>query len=235
MFEIDNDSLLPKAQKGDKAAFSELVNGNMGLVKSIALRFRERGVDFEDLVQIGTIGLIKAIRNFDTSVGTRFSTYAVPMIMGEIKKYLRDDGIIKVSRELKRTGVLLQRKREEFMREKCAEPTVAELAALCGIEPEEAAAALEASSPLLSFSAPVGDGEATLENLVGSDNIGELAEKISLRQAIAALDETDRRIIVLRYWKGLSQSDVGRRVGMTQVMVSRREKRIISRLREELA
>ena len=121
------------------------------------------------------------------------------------------------------------------MREKCAEPTVAELAALCGIEPEEAAAALEASSPLLSFSAPVGDGEATLENLVGSDNIGELAEKISLRQAIAALDETDRRIIVLRYWKGLSQSDVGRTVGMTQVMVSRREKRIISRLREELA
>ena len=235
MFEIDNDSLLPKAQKGDKAAFSELVNGNMGLVKSIALRFRERGVDFEDLVQIGTIGLIKAIRNFDTSVGTRFSTYAVPMIMGEIKKYLRDDGIIKVSRELKRTGVLLQRKREEFMREKCAEPTVAELAALCGIEPEEAAAALEASSPLLSFSAPVGDCEATLENLVGSDNIGELAEKISLRQAIAALDETDRRIIVLRYWKGLSQSDVGRTVGMTQVMVSRREKRIISRLREELA
>ena len=100
---------------------------------------------------------------------------------------------------------------------------------------EEAAAALEASSPLLSFSAPVGDGEATLENLVGSDNIGELAEKISLRQAIAALDETDRRIIVLRYWKGLSQSDVGRTVGMTQVMVSRREKRIISRLREELA
>lgn len=158
MFEIDNDSLLPKAQKGDKAAFSELVNGNMGLVKSIALRFRERGVDFEDLVQIGTIGLIKAIRNFDTSVGTRFSTYAVPMIMGEIKKYLRDDGIIKVSRELKRTGVLLQRKREEFMREKCAEPTVAELAALCEIEPEEAAAALEASSPLLSFSSPVGDG-----------------------------------------------------------------------------
>ena len=99
-------------------------------------------MDFEDLVQIGTIGLIKAIRNFDTSVGTRFSTYAVPMIMGEIKKYLRDDGIIKVSRELKRTGVLLQRKREEFMREKCAEPTVAELAALCGIEPEEAAAAV---------------------------------------------------------------------------------------------
>lgn len=235
MFEIDNDSLLPKAQSGDKTAFSELVNGNMGLVKSIALRFRERGVDFEDLVQIGTIGLIKAIRNFDTSVGTRFSTYAVPMIMGEIKKYLRDDGIIKVSREVKRTGVLLQRKREEFMREKCAEPTVSELAALCGIGLEEAVAALEASSPPLSFSAPVGDGEATLENLVGNDNIGELAEKLSLRQAVSSLNETDRKIIVLRYWKGLSQSDVGRCVGMTQVMVSRREKRIISRLREELA
>jgi len=102
MFEFDNDALLPKAQGGDRAAFAELISGNMGLVKSIAVRFRDRGVDFEDLVQIGTIGLIKAVRNFDTSVGTRFSTYAVPMIMGEIKKFLRDDGIIKVSRELKR-------------------------------------------------------------------------------------------------------------------------------------
>lgn len=235
MFDFDNDSLLPKAQSGDKTAFSELISGNMGLVKSIAVRFRDRGVDFEDLVQIGTIGLIKAVRNFDTGVGTRFSTYAVPMIMGEIKKFLRDDGIIKVSRELKRTGMMVQRKREEFMREKCSEPTVAELAELCGVDMETVAEAIEAASPLLSFSAPVGDGESTLENIVGTDNIGELAEHISLRQAIASLDDTDRRIIVLRYWKGMSQTEVGKSVGMTQVMVSRREKRIIGKLREELA
>ncbi len=235
MFDFDNDSLLPKAQSGDKTAFSELISGNMGLVKSIAVRFRDRGVDFEDLVQIGTIGLIKAVRNFDTGVGTRFSTYAVPMIMGEIKKFLRDDGIIKVSRELKRTGMMVQRKREEYMREKCSEPTVAELAELCGVDMETVAEAIEAASPLLSFSAPVGDGESTLENIVGTDNIGELAEHISLRQAIASLDDTDRRIIVLRYWKGMSQTEVGKSVGMTQVMVSRREKRIIGKLREELA
>lgn len=235
MFDFDNDSLLPKAQSGDKTAFSELISGNMGLVKSIAVRFRDRGVDFEDLVQIGTIGLIKAVRNFDTGVGTRFSTYAVPMIMGEIKKFLRDDGIIKVSRELKRTGMMVQRKREEYMREKCSEPTVAELAELCGVDMETVAEAIEAASPLLSFSAPVGDGESTLENIIGTDNIGELAEHISLRQAIASLDDTDRRIIVLRYWKGMSQTEVGKSVGMTQVMVSRREKRIIGKLREELA
>ena len=228
-------ALIRQSHDGDEKAREQLVEENIGLIWCIVKRFYGRGAEPEDLFQIGSIGLLKAIDKFDMTYDVKFSTYAVPMIMGEIKKYLRDDGIIKVSRELKRTGVLLQRKREEFMREKCAEPTVAELAALCGIETEEAAAALEASSPLLSFSAPVGDGEATLENLVGSDNIGELAEKISLRQAIAALDETDRRIIVLRYWKGLSQSDVGRTVGMTQVMVSRREKRIISRLREELA
>lgn len=235
MFDTDNDALIPLAQGGDKSAFDEVIGGNMGLVKSIAVRFRERGVDFEDLVQIGTIGLIKAVRNFDTSVGTRFSTYAVPMIMGEIKKFLRDDGMIKVSRELKRTAMMIQRKKEEYIREKCSEPTVAELAELCGVEPETAAEAIEASSPLLSFSAPVGDGDITLENVVGTDNIGELAERISLRQAIASLSETDRRIIILRYWKGLSQSEVGKTVGMTQVMVSRREKRIIGRLREELA
>lgn len=235
MFEFDNDALLPKAQGGDRTAFAELISGNMGLVKSIAVRFRDRGVDFEDLVQIGTIGLIKAVRNFDTSVGTRFSTYAVPMIMGEIKKFLRDDGIIKVSRELKRTGMLIQRKREEYMREKCTDPTVSELAELCEVDAETVAEAIEASSPLLSFSAPVGDGESTLENIVGTDNIDELAEHISLRQAIASLDDTDRRIIILRYWKGLSQTEVGKSVGMTQVMVSRREKRIIGKLREELA
>ncbi len=234
MFDFDNDSLLPKAQDGDRVAFDTVISGNMGLVKSIAVRFRERGVDFEDLVQIGTIGLIKAVRNFDLSAGTRFSTYAVPMIMGEIKKFLRDDGTIKVSRELKRTGFLLQRKRDEFIRDNHTEPTIAQLAEMCGIEVETAAEAVEASSPLLSFSAPMGDGEATLENVVGTDNIGELAEKISLRQAINLLDNTDRQIIVMRYWKGMSQSEVGKAVGMTQVMVSRREKKIICRLRDEL-
>ena len=233
MFEIDNDSLLPKAQKGDKAAFSELVNGNMGLVKSIALRFRERGVDFEDLVQIGTIGLIKAIRNFDTSVGTRFSTYAVPVIMGEIRRLFRDGGAIKVGRTLKERSVRVMRESEAFRREMQREPTVSELAARMQLDPTEVAEALNAAVPPVSLTVGDEDGESQLDIPVDSHE-ERVAELLTLRQVIGELAPRDRSLVILRFFQNRTQTQTAAQLGMTQVQVSRREKVILREMRQKM-
>lgn len=232
MISGDTLSLIKKAQEGDPTALEELVKSNMGLVKSIAVRFRDRGVEFEDLCQIGTIGMIKAIRNFDNSHGTMFSTYAVPLIMGEIRKYLRDDGLIKVSRELKRKGVTVLRAKETFISENGREPTVNELSEACGIPADEVVECLDASLDVMSFSEPV--GEVMLEDILGFDNISELCENIALRQAIAALPEEEKQLIYYRFYKGYSQSKVGEIFGITQVKVSRMEKKIMEKLRGSL-
>lgn len=221
--------LIIKAQEGDAAALETLVTGNMGLVKSIAVRFKNRGVEFEDLCQIGTIGMIKAIRNFDISHGTMFSTYAVPLIMGEIRKYLRDDGLIKVSRELKRKGVTALRTKEKFISEHGREPTVNELASACGFSTDDVVECLDASLNVMSLSAPV--GEVMLEDILGVDNISKLCENIALRQAVAALPENEKQLIYYRFYKRYSQSKVGEIFGITQVKVSRMEKKIMEKLR----
>jgi RNA polymerase sporulation-specific sigma factor len=232
MISGDTLSLIKKAQDGDPSALEELVKSNMGLVKSIAVRFRDRGVEFEDLCQIGTIGMIKAIRNFDDTHGTMFSTYAVPLIMGEIRKYLRDDGLIKVSRELKRKGVAVLRAKENFISQNGREPTVNELSELCGIPTDEVVECLDASLDVMSFSEPV--GEVMLEDILGFDNISELCDNIALRQAIAALPEDEKQLIYYRFYKGYSQSKVGEIFGITQVKVSRMEKKIMEKLRGTL-
>ncbi len=232
MISGDTLSLIKKAQEGDPTALEELVKSNMGLVKSIAVRFRDRGVEFEDLCQIGTIGMIKAIRNFDNSHGTMFSTYAVPLIMGEIRKYLRDDGLIKVSRELKRKGVTVLRAKENFISENGREPTVNELSEACGIPSDDVVECLDASLDVMSFSEPV--GEVMLEDILGFDNISELCDNIALRQAIAALPEEEKQLIYYRFYKGYSQSKVGEIFGITQVKVSRMEKKIMEKLRGSL-
>lgn len=230
--DINAPQAIEKAQNGDKAAFDRIISANMGLVRSIAVRFTGRGTEYEDLVQIGSIGLIKALKNFDSGAGTCFSTYAVPLVTGEIKKHLRDDGAIKVSREIKRDAANVSRKRQEFVKERGYEPSVAELASAAGISEEAVVTACEASAPMLSFSAPA--GETTLENLVGADNIAELCEKISLRQAISGLDAEEREIIKQRYFCGRSQKETGEILGLTQVTVSRREKKIMEKLRNAL-
>ncbi|HAN20907.1 MAG: hypothetical protein A2Y15_04500 [Clostridiales bacterium GWF2_36_10] len=224
--------LIEKAKNGETEALEKLVTGNMGLVKSIAIRFRDRGVEFEDLCQIGTIGMIKAIRNFDSSHGTMFSTYAVPLIMGEIRKYLRDDGIIKVSRDLKRKGVCVLHAKENFISQNGREPTVSELATLCEITKEEVVESLDASMSVMSFSEPV--GEVMLEDMLGFDNISELCENIALRQAVATLPEDEKKLVYYRFYKGFSQSKVGEIFGITQVKVSRMEKKIMEKLRGAL-
>lgn len=233
MYDSDkNTALLDVAKSGDENVVGILCENNMGLVRSVASAFRERGVEFEDLMQIGTIGLIKAIRGYDPSFGTVFSTYAVPLIMGEIKKYLRDDGLVKISRNIKRNARVVSVCREKLLAELLREPTISELSSAAGLSEEETLSALEASSPILSFDAQYGD--VTLENLIGTDNIGETVEKIALHQAIKKLTKEEQTIIKLRFFKNMTQSQVAKALGSTQVKISRQEKKIVAKLGELL-
>ncbi|MBQ3154050.1 MAG: sigma-70 family RNA polymerase sigma factor [Clostridia bacterium] len=229
---MNSPELLTRARAGDAAAEETLMRENMGLVKSVAARFLGRGTEFEDLCQLGSIGMLKAIRNFDTSYGTAFSTYAVPLIIGEIKRFLRDDGMIKVSRELRQKGAFLLRRKEEFTSEHGREPTVTELAEFCGCSVEEAVEGLDAGNAVLSFSEPV--GERALEDLIGTDNIDELCEREALRQAVLDLPAEEKQLVLLRFYRGYSQQKAGEVLGMTQVKVSRTEKKILEKLRRML-
>lgn len=234
----ETSALILKAQAGDSEALELLVRENMGLCKSIALRFRDRGVEYEDLTQIASIGMLKAIRSYDASFGTAFSTYAVPLIIGQIRRFLRDDGIIKVSRGVKRLGSEAMRRREEFIRQNGREPKISELSELCSVSCEELTLALDACYPVKSLSEPVGDGDdgASLFELIAdpTDGIGGATDRIALSEAIMGLPETQRQLIYLRYVKELSQESTGRILGMTQVKVSREEKKIIQHLRGAL-
>jgi len=232
---VTNNELLRKIAEGDESALETLINMNMGLVKSIAKRFVDRGCEYEDLVQIGTIGMIKAARSFDFSYNTVFSTYAVPLIVGEIRRFLRDDGPIKISRKLKVQGINILKKKEEFVREHGREPKVSELAEACEMSVEDLVATLEATSPVHSLTENIGgdsDG-MQLQDTISSDD-GELdflTDKIALREAINNLDEEQKKIIHLRYFKELSQQMTGEILGLTQVKVSREEKKIIKILK----
>ena len=234
----ENLELVKAAQSGDGEALNTLVSENMGLCKSIALRFMNRGVEYDDLVQLASVGMIKAVRSFDSSFGTAFSTYAVPLIIGEIRRFLRDDGVIKVGRSVKRLGTDAMKKKEEFLRLHGREPKMSELAALCETSVEELVSALDATYPVKSIYEPIGsdsDG-ASLSDLLSddSDEIGKATDKIALAEALKALPETQRKLIYLRYVKEMSQANAGRILGMTQVKVSREEKKIIEALRRAL-
>ncbi len=230
--------LIRLAKEGDSEALARLTEGNMGLCKSIAARFRDRGVEYEDLVQLAAIGMIKAIRSFDFSYNTAFSTYAVPLIIGEIRRFLRDDGTVKVSRNIKRIGTDAMRKKEEFVRCEGREPKLSELAALCGVTTEELVFSLEATGPIRSLSETVGGDEdgTPIGDLIadGSDEIGKITDRIALAEAIRSLPPTQRQLIYLRYFKEMSQTEVGKILGMTQVKVSREEKKIMEALRRAL-
>ena len=209
----------------------------MGLVKSIAVRFLGRGEELDDLIQLGSIGLLKAARGYDESYGTAFSTYAVPMIIGEIRRFLRDNGPIKVGRSVKQLGVRIMREREHCINEYGREPTVAELAEKLGTEKEDIVNALDAAAPVVSLQEALtnDDDGFTLESLVGDkDDIGALIESVSLEEAISELSESERLIVFMRYSKGLTQSQVGEILGYSQVKVSRMEKKIMEKLRGQL-
>lgn len=244
---VDHDAvrcLIREAQEGNAAksgaAEARLISENLGLVKSIARRFIGRGCEFDDLVQIGTIGMLRAIRTFELDRGTAFSTYAVPLIIGEIRRHLRDDGIIKVGRGVKRLGAELLGARSRIIAEEGREPPLSELAAIVGATPEEAAAAIEAIQPPESLSRTFGDGEdgVELEDRISDDSgLGELdaaRDRIAVGQAIGRMPPLWRQIITLRYFKDQTQQRTAEALGLTQVKISREEKKIVEFLRREL-
>ncbi len=234
----DNLTLIAKAQNGDRAAMEQLISQNMGLVKNIARRFTGRNTEYEDLVQIGTIGMLKAAKSFDISFGTVFSTYAVPLIIGEIRRFLRDDGMIKVSRDVRKKGTAIMKAKEEFIRAHQREPKISELSELCGMSSEDIVYALDAVCPVYSLQETIGGEEdgTTLESLTpASENeIENMTDKLALSEAISKLDERSRQIVILRFYKDMSQQQTAEILGITQVKVSREEKKIFEFLRQEL-
>ncbi len=233
----DNMALLRRSLGGDEKATEALIINNAGLVRGIALRFVGRGTDLEDLLQIGNMGLLKAIRTFDPGRECAFSTYAVPLIFGEIRRHMRDDGLIKVSRTQKRLAAILASERERAIKEG-VELRIEELAERCGVTAEEAAAALGAVSPVRSLSEPVwGEEEGvTLDAILTDEEEGERAfDKLALSMSIDRLPPLRRKIILLRYYRDLSQQQTADLLGITQVKVSREEKKSLIFLREELS
>ncbi len=211
-----------------------LVEDNMGLVHACANRFTGRGVDYEDLVQSGCIGLLKAAEGFDETRGFMFSTYAVPAIIGEIKRIFRDGGAIKVGRSDKEKARNLLLLREEMANETGSEPSVSELAERAGYEVAEASRLLCATMPVLSLTVDDDSGESTEIDVTTGDTTEEMGDSIALRAALEMLCENDRKIVEFRYFQGLTQTVTAKKLGMTQVQISRREKVILRELRRRL-
>ena len=211
-----------------------LAESNLGLVHTCARRFAGRGADYDDLFQAGCVGLVKAAAAFDPSRGFAFSTYAVPVILGEIRRLFRDGGTVKVSRSLKERSRALQLTAGEFARREGRDPTVGELAEIAGLTAAETAELLLALRPAVSLSAEGEDGEHALDLPDGADGEERLTERLALREELDALEDTERRLIALRYYHGLTQSRTGALLGMTQVQVSRREKAVLEKLRDRM-
>ncbi|HEX3016660.1 MAG TPA: sigma-70 family RNA polymerase sigma factor [Caproicibacter sp.] len=212
----------------------DAVRDNIGLVHACARHFKGRGIEYDDLFQAGCLGLVKAAGNFDDSRGVRFSTYAVPVILGEIKRLFRDGGSVKVGRGLKELSMRAVRESAAFSDREGRSPTVSELAGILGVEPMEAAEALGAAQMPLSLTAEEEDGGGQLDVGVESED-DKIAELLSLKQVVTELEPKDRKIIVFRYFKSRTQTETADALGMTQVQVSRREKKILSELRLKLS
>ena len=208
----------------------EFIAANLPLVHSLANRFRGRGIDYEELFSAGSLGLVKAYDNFDEARGLCFSTYAVPVILGEMRRLFRDGGTVKMSRSLKELSMRVQRAREEFFK-RGAEPTVTELAEYLGVAPEEAAEAVQASAPPMSLTDREEGGEFDVP-VESAEN--SLIDRLALRQCLEKLPEADRTLILLRYFRNKTQSETAQLLGMTQVQVSRRERKILNELRLQM-
>ena len=231
--------LLLAAKSGDKESRDLLIEKNMGLVWSVVRRFSHRGYEPEDLFQIGVIGLMKAIDYFDTSYNVKFSTYAVPMISGEIKRFLRDDGMIKISRCLKEYAWKIQKAREELNNKNGREASLSELCACTGIAPEDVISAMEAGCEVESLNKVIfqSDGQPVhlADKLVEKkDYHGELLDHLLIEELLANLDTRERELIILRYYCNETQSKIAEYFGVSQVQVSRMEKRVLRQLREKI-
>lgn len=231
--------LLVQAQEGDKAARDLLVSENVGLVWSVVRRFNSRGHELEDLFQIGCIGLLKCIDKFDLSFEVKFSTYAVPMISGEIKRFLRDDGIIKVSRTLKEISYKAHIAREKFTHQMGREPTLSELAFELEVEKEELLVALESSAEVESLYKTIYQSEGSsiylMDKLVEKkDESNEVVNKMTIGKLMDELEDKERNIIRLRYFEDKTQTEIAKILGISQVQVSRLEKKILLNMRKQI-
>lgn len=223
-----------KAKEGDNQSKEILIKNNVLLIKSIVNRFRNKGVDYDDLFQLGSVGLLKAIYNFDEKFGVRFSTYAVPMIIGEIKRFLRDDGEIKVSRMIKIQAINISKFIENYLKEKGEEPTVEEISKALNIEKEEVVFAIDSTKLTVSLYDTVNDGEDKSQTLIDKipSNFTEddLVDKLFLKKLISKLSQREQQIIYLRYFKDKTQGEVAKILGVSQVQISRLENKILETL-----
>ena len=229
---MEQSALLSRAKGGDRDAARQILEDNSGLIWSVARRYFGRGVDAEDLYQLGCIGFIKAVEGFDIGYGTQFSTYAVPKIAGEIRRFLRDDGAVKVSRGIKERAAQIHTARLTLEQRIGREPTVSEIAGFTGLTPEDIAEAETAVTPTESLQKENGDEGFTLEHVLGDYGQEErLLESVALRSAIAQLPEKEQKVLYLRFFHGMTQNDSARILRISQVQVSRLERKALEKLR----
>lgn len=231
--------LLKRSREGDVSARDELIEGNLRLVLSVIQKFINRGENADDLFQVGCIGLMKAIDNFDTSLQVRFSTYGVPMIIGEVRRYLRDNSAIRVSRSMRDTAYKVMQVKEKILNETLKEPTVEDVAKILGIKREEAAAALDAVQEPVSLYEPIysdsGDSVCGMDQISDPKNTDEnWIEEIAINEAISKLSDREKNILNMRFYEGKTQMQVASEVGISQAQVSRLEKNAINRIKNDL-
>ena len=230
------NELVLKAKNGDTDATDMLLNGNFPLIKSIVKSYLGKGIDYDDLYQIGCVGFLKAIKNFDANFDVKFSTYAVPMISGEIKRFLRDDGSIKVSRSIKTLSIKIKKYMEKSRGEKT--PTIDQIAKYFEADVEDVILALDSQQQMISINSKVDEDDPNSQNVIDKlavfDKSDEMIDKIALKNAIMGLSEKDKKIILLRYYRGKTQSEVATILDISQVQVSRMETKIIEELRKKM-
>ena len=235
----ENSRLIPLAKAGNQEAMNKVIEMNLPLVSSISKKFINRGYDYEDIFQIGSIGLVKAINNFDDKFNVKFSTYAVPMIIGEIKRFIRDDGIIKVSRNVKSLARKLHFDKENLTKQLDREPTIEELSKFSGVEKEEILFAIESSVNMQYLYDTIHQDDGAPVLLIdklsekGEDD-SDMINRLALKEALRSLDSKSRQIIVLRYFKDKTQVQVAKLLGISQVQVSRIEKKVLGIMKDKL-
>lgn len=237
MYETNTEDII-KAQEKSEEAMEKIITNNSGLVWSIVNRFLGRGYSKEELYQIGCIGLIKAIQRFDVEFEVKISTFAVPYIMGEIKRFLRDDGPIKISRSIKELGIKIREIQRDYLMKNGKDIKISEIAKILNTKVEDIAQALEASKPLDSIDEEIYEGDDTQSKISkisnNKDEMGELVNKITIRDLIKGLEKREQEIILLRYYKQKTQNEVAKTLGISQVQVSRIEKKILMQMREKI-
>jgi RNA polymerase sporulation-specific sigma factor len=239
MNHLETLELIKRAQSGDRDAQAVLVKSNIGLIKSIVKRFLGRGYEYEDLFQLGSIGLLKAIKNFDVSFNVKFSTYAVPMVVGEIKRFMRDDGIIKVSRSLKETNGKIKQAKEKLVSELGREPSLSEISDELGISKEDLVMAIDSSAAPEYLYDTIHQDDGSPIFLIDKistdhDNSSDMLDRIMLKEMISKLRPRERQIIMMRYFQDKTQVQIAKMLGISQVQVSRIEKKIIDKMRQSM-